>query len=54
MSTGSNGRPELANYRDFFTDYTAKIIADRPANIRTLERYLLLASDLPGLKFRTA
>ena len=28
-----------------------QIMADRPANIRTLERYLLLASDLPGLKF---
>src|SRR5205085_1393502 len=33
-------REKLARYRDFFTDYTAKIVADRPANIRTLERYL--------------
>ena len=32
---------------------TAKIIADRPTNIRTIERYLLLAGDLPGLKFTT-
>ena len=32
---------------------TARIVADRPANIRTLERYLLLANDLPGLKFST-
>ena len=46
-------REKLARYRDFFTDYTAKIIADRPTNIRTLERYLLLANDLPGLKFTT-
>lgn len=43
----------LARYRDFFSVYTAKIIADRPVNIRTIERYLLLASDLPGLKFNT-
>jgi len=42
---------KLARYRDFFTDYAARIVADRPANIRTLERYLLLANDLPGLKF---
>jgi hemolysin activation/secretion protein len=41
----------LSKYRDFFSYYTAKIIADRPVNVRTLERYLLLASDLPGLKF---
>ncbi len=46
-------REKLARYRDFFSDYTAKIIADRPTNIRTLERYLLLANDLPGLKFTT-
>lgn len=43
----------VARYRDFFTDYAAKIVADRPTNIRTLERYLLLANDLPGLKFTT-
>ena len=46
-------REKLARYRDFFTDYSAKIVRDRPANIRTLERYLLLANDLPGLKFTT-
>ncbi len=46
-------RDKLARYRDFFTDYSAKIVRDRPANIRTLERYLLLANDLPGLKFST-
>ena len=44
---------KLKRYRDFFTDYAAKITADRPLNIRTLERYLLLANDLPGLKFST-
>jgi hypothetical protein len=44
---------KLTRYRDFFTDYSARITADRPANVRTLERYLLLANDLPGLKFST-
>jgi hemolysin activation/secretion protein len=44
----------LAHFRDFFSYYTARIIADRPANVRTLERYLLLAGDLPGLKFSTS
>src|SRR5262245_30059442 len=44
----------LSSYRDFFAEYTAKIIADRPTNIRTLERYLLLAGDLPGLKFKNS
>jgi hemolysin activation/secretion protein len=43
----------LSRYRDFFSGYAAKITAERPINIRTLERYLLLASDLPGLKFTT-
>ena len=44
----------LSKYRDFFSYYADKIIADRPANIRTLERYLLLAGDLPGLKFKNS
>jgi hemolysin activation/secretion protein len=44
----------LSKYRDFFADYTAKITANRPTNIRTLERYLLLAGDLPGLKFKNS
>ena len=43
--------PVLAKYRDFFSDYAAKITAERPINVKTLERYLLLASDLPGLRF---
>ena len=38
-------------YRDFFTDYERRIVESRPANIKVIERYLLLASDLPGLKF---
>ena len=44
---------KLSRYRDFFSSYAAKIIADRPVNIRTIERYILLAGDLPGLKFAT-
>ena len=44
----------LARFRDFFSYYEAKILADRPANVRTIERYLLLAGDLPGLKFATS
>src|SRR5262249_35056965 len=41
---------ELAKYRDFFTYYANRITAERPSNIKTIERYLLLAGDLPGLK----
>jgi hemolysin activation/secretion protein len=44
---------KLSSYRNFFSDYEAKIVADRPANIRTLERYLLLLGDLPGFKVST-
>jgi hemolysin activation/secretion protein len=44
----------LSRYRDFFSYYTAKITAERPINVRVLERYLLLASDLPGLKFKNS
>ena len=46
--------PALSKYRDFFSHYTAKITAERPINVKTLERYLLLASDLPGLKFKNS
>ena len=46
--------PALSKYRDFFSDYAAKITAERPINVKTLERYLLLASDLPGLKFKNS
>ena len=44
---------KLTRYRDFFTDYSRSMTADRPANVRTLERYLLSPNDLPGLKFST-
>jgi hemolysin activation/secretion protein len=46
--------PSLERYRDYFSDYAAKIVADRPTNVRTLERYLLLAGELPGLKFSSS
>jgi hemolysin activation/secretion protein len=45
---------KLSRYRDFFSDYAAKITAERPINVKTIERYLLLANDLPGLKFSTS
>jgi hemolysin activation/secretion protein len=45
---------ELDKFRDFFSYYTARIIAQRPANIHTIERYLLLAGDLPGFKFKNS
>jgi hemolysin activation/secretion protein len=41
---------ELLKYRDLFSEYAAKIMAERPANLFTIERYLLLAGDLPGLR----
>src|SRR6516164_2856270 len=46
--------PQLSAYRDFFSYYAARITAERPVNIRTIERYLLLAGDLPGLKFKNS
>jgi hemolysin activation/secretion protein len=46
--------PSLERYRDYFSYYASRIIADRPANVRTIERYLLLAGDLPGLKFSSS
>src|SRR5262249_54918409 len=47
-------REAVATYRDFFSHYSAKITAERPVNVRTIERYLLLASDLPGLHFSSS
>ncbi len=41
----------VAKYPDFFSHYAAIITAERPVNVHTIERYLLLASDLPGLHF---
>src|SRR2546423_3401390 len=46
--------PQLSAYRDFFSYYASKITAERPVNIRTIERYLLLAGDLPGLRFKNS
>src|SRR5262245_1161460 len=45
---------QLSAYRDFFSYYGSRITAERPVNIRTIERYLLLAGDLPGLKFKNS
>ena len=45
---------QLSSYRDFFSYYASRITAERPVNIRTIERYLLLAGDLPGLKFKNS
>lgn len=42
---------EVSRYRDLFSAYTSKITAERPVRVQTLERYLLLANDLPGLHF---
>lgn len=42
---------EVENYRDLFSGYSAKITAERPIRVQTIERYLLLANDLPGLTF---
>src|SRR4030095_3671965 len=41
-------------YRNSSTSYAAKITAERPVNIRTIERYLLLAGDLPGPRISTS
>jgi hemolysin activation/secretion protein len=43
----------LSRYPNYFSYYAAMIMADRPVNVRTIERYVLLAGDLPGLKFST-
>lgn len=44
---------EVAAFEDVFSTYSARITASRPLNIAVLERYLLLANDLPGLSFET-
>lgn len=44
--------PEAAKrYRDFFADCISQITSERPARTGTIERCLLLSSDLPGLRF---
>jgi hemolysin activation/secretion protein len=44
---------DLSRYRDFFSYYAARITAEHPANRRTIERYTLLAEDLPGIAVST-
>jgi hemolysin activation/secretion protein len=46
--------PALKSYVNFFDYYAARITAERPSNIHTIERYLLLAGDLPGFKFKNS
>lgn len=41
---------DLERYRGFFSDYARHITAERPSNINTVMRYLLLARGLPGLE----
>ena len=41
----------IGRYRDLFSSYGSKITAERPIRVQTMERYLLLANDLPGLRF---
>jgi hemolysin activation/secretion protein len=44
--------PEAAKrYRDLFSPCIAQMMAERPVKTGTIERCLLLASDIPGLKF---
>jgi len=43
---------QLERYRNFFAHYAEQITAMRPITAMHMERYLLLANDLPGLKFR--
>lgn len=45
---GMNGRRP-----DLFSHYIAQITASRPLHAKVLERYLLLANDLPGVRFKS-
>lgn len=45
---------DIDRYRNFFESYAAKITGRRPIRADQLERYLLLANDLPGLTFRSS
>lgn len=46
-------RDLAGRHPSLFAAYSAKITAGRPANIKTIERYLLLANDLPGATIRS-
>ena len=39
--------------QQFLQGYGARITAQRPLNVETLERYLLLANDIPGAQFQS-
>ena len=41
----------IGRYRNYFADYGVGIMGERPIRAQTMERYLLLANDLPGLSF---
>ncbi len=52
ISTASSGRARCRAIAISSPTTRRKIVAERPINIRTLERYLLLRGDLPGFKFK--
>ena len=54
MSRRSNGRRSSRAIATSSPTTPSRITAERPVNIRTIERYLLLAGDLPGLKFKNS
>lgn len=43
----------LEKYPDYFSKYSDKITAARPIHKKTLERYLLLANDLPSFVYES-
>lgn len=43
---------DIRGRRSLLDSYAAKIKDQKPLNVKTLERYLLLADDLPGVKAR--
>jgi hemolysin activation/secretion protein len=44
---------KVSPVRGFFKEFERKIIAEKPINAKTLERYLLLANDLPGMEVKS-
>ncbi len=44
---------EIKGRESLLDSYKNKIISDRPLRIKTLERYLLLMSDLPGVSLKS-
>ncbi len=43
----------IERYRNYFTYYAEQITSERPIRAEIMERYLLLANDLPGLTFQS-